>query len=185
MSEEIEYKGFIIRIENDEDAVGPFEECDELGNYVCFHRRYNLGTKHNFNSPDDLRDFLAKEKPPVQFNLYLYDHSGITISSSSFSCPWDSGQVGVAYATRDEILKWYKRKKLNKLLIEEARNTMQSMLETYDYYLTGSVYWYSVVDSEGEDIDSCGGFYGHDHEKSGLLEHAKAEIDAYIKNNKT
>ena len=26
--------------------------------------------------------------------LYLFDHSGITMNTSGFSCPWDSGQVG-------------------------------------------------------------------------------------------
>ena len=33
--------------------------------------------------------------------LYLYDHSGITISTRPFSCPWDSGQVGWIYASKD------------------------------------------------------------------------------------
>jgi hypothetical protein len=35
-------------------------------------------------------------------DLYLYDHSGITISTSPFSCGWDSGQVGFIYLTRQK-----------------------------------------------------------------------------------
>ena len=31
--------------------------------------------------------------------LYLYDHSGITMNTCGFSCPWDSGQVGWIYAS--------------------------------------------------------------------------------------
>lgn len=37
--------------------------------------------------------------------LYLYDHGGITISTRPFSCPWDSGQVGYIYASKDKFRK--------------------------------------------------------------------------------
>jgi len=36
--------------------------------------------------------------------LYLYDHSGITMSTSVFSCPWDSGQVGWIYASKQKFI---------------------------------------------------------------------------------
>ena len=41
-------------------------------------------------------------------NLYLYDHSGITMScgtANPFSCPWDSGQVGWIIAEKEEIMR--------------------------------------------------------------------------------
>jgi hypothetical protein len=44
--------------------------------------------------------------------------------------------------------------------------------------------WGDVYGFEIEEMDSCGGFYGDDHEKSGLLEHAREEIDATIKHNR-
>ena len=40
--------------------------------------------------------------------LYLFDHSGITMNTSGFSCPWDSGQVGWIFCTPD-ILSLNKR----------------------------------------------------------------------------
>jgi hypothetical protein len=30
----------------------------------------------------------------VVLPVYIYDHSGITLNTTGFSCPWDSGQVG-------------------------------------------------------------------------------------------
>ncbi|SNS23209.1 hypothetical protein SAMN05446037_1006135 [Anaerovirgula multivorans] len=35
--------------------------------------------------------------------LYLYDHSGITMSSSPFSCQWDSVQVGWIFCTKERF----------------------------------------------------------------------------------
>ena len=34
--------------------------------------------------------------------LYLFDHSGISISTGSFHDPWDSGQVGFIYASKEK-----------------------------------------------------------------------------------
>jgi len=55
-------------------------------------------------------------------------------------------------------------------------------VEIYDHYLTGMVFGYDVVcDFCGQSIDSCWGFYGDDHEKSGLLDYAK-EAECPCKN---
>ena len=48
---------------------------------------------------------LGQVKGFTMLPLYLYDHSGITMSISPFSCPWDSGQVGWIYCTPDAISK--------------------------------------------------------------------------------
>lgn len=40
--------------------------------------------------------------------LHLYDHSGITMSTGGFSCPWDSGQVGYIYVTPKALEEEYK-----------------------------------------------------------------------------
>lgn len=37
--------------------------------------------------------------------LYLYDHSGITMSTTTFSCPWDSGRVGMIFCSHEEAVK--------------------------------------------------------------------------------
>jgi len=96
----VEYKGYSIRIEPDDSAESPRTSCDNLGHMVCWHRRYSLGDKHEFKEPADFREFLNGQEGVIYLPRFLYDHSGITMSTGPFSCPWDSGQVGFIYATR-------------------------------------------------------------------------------------
>jgi hypothetical protein len=141
-----------IQILQDLDAFDPRREYDHLGTMVCWHRRYNLGDKHNFSSPEDLNQ-------AVYLPLYLYDHSGITMSTTPFSCQWDSGQVGWIYVTKAEIRKEFGKKWTTKKIQEILR----AEVEEYDRYLTGDVYGYIITDDEtGEEIDSCWGFYGEE-----------------------
>ena len=116
--------------------------------------------------------------------LYLYDHSGITISTGPFNCPWDSGQIGYIYVTKEAIKKEFNRKIMSKKLEQKAIDIMQSEVKTYDQYLTGQVYGYMIEPTdENKEIecdDSCWGFFGMDHKESGLLEMAKNAIDCAI-----
>lgn len=110
----------------------------------------------------------------VVLPLYLYDHSGITMNTSGFSCPWDSGQVGYIYATRQVILDEFGKKRLTKKLKEDAERILRDEVAAYDNFLTGNIHRYSVevirhfvacecCGKEGQETvyeDSCGGFYG-------------------------
>ena len=53
----------------------------------------------------ELQDILDNLDKYVILPLYLYDHSGITMSTSVFSCPWDSGQVGWIYAEKKKLIE--------------------------------------------------------------------------------
>ena len=72
-------------------SEGDSRDWDNYTKLICFHGRYNLGDKHEYNHNDyDGWDemeqaILRKEKDVVWISpLYLYDHSGITISTSPF-----------------------------------------------------------------------------------------------------
>lgn len=96
----------------DSSPTDPREE-DNLGTMVCGHRRYDLGDEQAqniglYNSWDEwLENEIIKpnggEENVVYLPLYLYDHDGITMNTTGFSCPWDSGQVGWIYATKDRF----------------------------------------------------------------------------------
>lgn len=121
------------------------------------------------------KDFAEKRRAAfdevaISLPLYLYDHSGITMNTTGFSCRWDSGMVGIIYITREKILKEFSRKVLTKSLREKVLASLKIEVETYDHHLTGAVYGFSTKDAEGEVIDSCGGFFGYDHKASGLLD---------------
>ena len=106
---------------------------------------------------NEMLDMLNKSGEFVILPLYLYDHSGITMNTAGFSCPWDSGQVGWIYADRAMIEKEYDS--LTPETMEKARVLLESEVKTYDYYLTGQNYGYQLFEGDLE-TDSCWGFLG-------------------------
>lgn len=157
-----------LEIKQDTDPMSP-REWDNLGFMVCFHRRYNLGDESRLHSQDfsgwaDIEKHLRKEYgAEIILPLYLYDHGGITISTDPFSCPWDSGRVGVIYATRAKILEAYETKRLTKKVRERATECLKAEVEAYDQFLRGDVWGFVIEDENGEHIDSCWGFFGEDY----------------------
>ena len=162
--------GYNVEIHQDENPEDP-REWDNLGMMVCFHKRYNLGDKHNyrsqnFNGWSELKKQIIKDHNPVAIiPLYLYDHSGITINTTGFSnidsARWDWGQIGFAFIPRDEFLKEFEKKRVTKTLKEKANEILLSEVQTYNQYLTGEVYGYVIKDIETEEVkESCWGFFG-------------------------
>lgn len=109
--------------------------------------------------------------------VFMYDHSGITISTGPFSCPWDSGQVGFIYVTKQK----YEVETQKPFNFEDAEFILKGEIETLDQYLTGDVWGYTIYSTEDEEFanqiltheddlpddrnheDSCGGFFGDDY----------------------
>ena len=148
-------RGYTIEIHQDDNAESPREMCT-FGTMLCGHRRYNLGDRQ-IRSQADI-DVVLKRKDIKFLNLYLYDHSGITMSTSPFSCPWDSGQVGIIFCTHNDICKEFGIKHVGKKSISNAYKLMRQEVDTYDAFLKGEVYGYVVVDKKGDTVDSCWGF---------------------------
>ena len=172
---EIKHKNKTLEIHVDEEPMSP-REWDNLGTIVAFHRRYNLGDIHKYNQNDyqnwcDLKsDIIKNEKVGVILPLYLYDHSGISISTSPFQCKWDSGQIGFIFASKDTIRKEFGIKRVTKKYIEKVTSILESEIKVYDQYLTGDVYGF-VLKVDDQEVDSCWGFYGDDHNSNGMVDH--------------
>jgi hypothetical protein len=105
----------------------------------------------------------------------MYDHSGITIKTTRFDCPWDSGQVGYIYVTKAKIREAYGCQRVGKLLAAKALSMLKAEVTTYDLFITGQVYGYEVADSDGEVVDSCWGFITDDLDS--IVEEAKLCIE--------
>jgi hypothetical protein len=272
---EIDGKQVRLRVIQDDEPQNPRTDWDgHYGTMVCFHGRYNLGDKHNYNSPEeffasiieevvteeDLMPYLEKEFLYYSVNkhcddnnedyyviedtvgdiigncqgyssydealeefqefqqeflddewreilseeelyeiaikyyailpLYLYDHSGITMRTGSFSCHWDSGQVGWIYGTVDEL----KRESGYNFNTEEEWTgkiveILESEVKIYDQYLTGDVYGFMLEEKEECEccgsaewnlIDSCWGFFGSDFEENGLEYHINKKYKVLV-----
>lgn len=129
----------------------------------------------------------AIDKNYVVLPLYLYDHAGITMSTSPFSCPWDSGQVGIIYISKKKALEEYSWKRLTKSNRTKLISYLVAEVELYDQFLTGDCYGYNIhklneddENDEDYEVDSCWGFFGHNWEENGLFDHAKPSIDHHI-----
>ncbi len=156
-----------IEIEIDTDASSP-RDWDNLGKMVCFHKRYDLGDKHeysfhNYFSWDMMKmDMIKKEDIAVILPLYMYDHSGITIATTPFGCRFDSGQIGWIYATKEDVRKAYSCKMVTSKVKAKVNTCLLNEVEVYDQYVRGEVYGFKITDTEtDEEIDSCWGIIGN------------------------
>lgn len=97
--------------------------------------------------------------------LYLYDHGGITMRTTSFNDPWDSGQVGFIYVKTDDVKQEWGWKRLTKQRREHIEAILRGEVTEYDAYLTGDVWVWFVNDEDDNIVESCGGYYGYDYAK--------------------
>lgn len=152
-----------LKIIRDELAENPREAWDNLGTFYMRHKRYAFGDK-NATEPDE--DFDG-----IRLPVYMYDHSGLTINTTGFNCPWDSGQIGWIYISRQKIFKEYGWKVLTKKRRETIENYLKNEIEVVNAWLQGDVYGYIVLDGSGEEIASCWGFYGRDYKTNGIADY--------------
>jgi hypothetical protein len=188
---------FRFRIIRDESPENPREYA--TATLACWHRRYSLGdiqpsldpAAFQYTEGADPTEFPSFDEATDEqiaqgikafhtkyhvFPLYMYDHSGIALSTTPFSCPWDSGQLGIAYLPKDGFTE------------DEARQVIGAELECYAHYLNGDGYGFEAEalntnTGEWENFDSCFGFIGP-FETSGLMDYipqaAQVDVAKYI-----
>lgn len=162
------------------DPENPRKDCDLASTMWCWHKRYTLGEDDDKPKSDDFSGWKEIEGYIRETNnviaikpLFLMDHSGISISTGEYGCRWDSGQVGFIFVTHehyrdamgaeavydfDERAAW-------------AEKVIESDVEVYDQYISGSVYYGELLDLDdpAADRESGGDYYGYKHKESGLL----------------
>lgn len=180
------YKGFDIEIEQDTDAESP-RDWDNLGTMWCWHNRYHLGdwddmpngakyiTRYSDEDPVVLaRTWIKNKNPVITMPLYLFDHSGLSISTRPYSCHWDSGQVGYIFITREAVFREYGWKRITKQRREQLEEILIAEVDQYDTYLKGDVWGYII--SRHDQLDSCWGYYGYAY----CLDEAKSFVDYLV-----
>jgi len=191
-----EKDGVVLKIFHDEDCPSP-REWDNLGSMVCWHRRYDLGDRHDYRDPNDFWYALAEEivgdtdrvenmsleqrekisrENAIILPLYLYDHTVRAMSTSSFvgrahHAEWDSGQVGWIYVLKEKVREKYGVKRVTKKVRDRVIAALKAEVETYSQWLEGAVYGFILEDAEGNVINSCWGFYGDDWKHNGMADY--------------
>ena len=144
---------YSVRIEQDELVENPFQYDDV----------FTLYSNHRYFSPDKrkmeelfneegnlptLEQLNSSRSDYDHFRIYSYEHGMMTVSASPFSCPWDSGLLGIVAVKKADV--------------EDTEKAFENYVKTLDQLLQGDVYAYIIEDEMGEHVDACGGFYGHD-----------------------
>lgn len=173
-----------LKIIHDSSAESP-REWDNFGTMICFHGRYDLGDKHNYNADDysgweEMEKAIRKDygKGAVVLPLYLLDHGRVQISTTSFKgeiARWDSGQIGFIAVSKKDILDNFGGKIVTQKTKEKAVKLLDAEVETYGYYVEGDVYGFRIVDEDDNEVDSCWGFYGLDFLTNGMLDYINSE----------
>lgn len=124
------------------------EEHDKEYDYGCFVSNRDLIDEY-------LKDNFVKAYP-----LYKYEHSGIVLSLSPFSCRWDSGQIGWYVITKESIDKYEEDHFYcyDKEESDSIKELCESELRIFNQYLSGEIYGYTYTSTDGEE-DSCWGYY--------------------------
>jgi hypothetical protein len=162
MEEDIYYKGYKIKIRQDEFVGSP----DDWGNEDLFlvydHREFTV--KRDDFSPEDIYDYLSiknallkedifQPKDELEYDLKgyfdyeskywifpveAYIHSGVYLSlfSGTKQCRWDSSVSGYILASKEEFKD-----------LEIATNAAEGLLETWNQYLSGDVWGYIIEKS--------------------------------------
>lgn len=153
--------GYELSIYPEEYPLNPREDFDNLGIIVLTpraQRNYGFGDMTT-ESPD----CPNKREIAAILPVYLLDHSGLSVSTGSFSHvdpgEWDSGQCGFIVMTRETVLKEYGYKRITKSVREKLERYLEGEIAMLDACFRGNVYGYQITDRAGEFVDSCWGFY--------------------------
>ena len=152
-----------IEIRQDSCPESP-AEWDNLGTIAYSSRRYTLGTENvSKDRLDEIRDGI-KKGTLIGLPVWAYIHGGARIKAADanpFHCPWDSGQSGFVYCTKQAAIKEFgTHPRMTKAVKEAALSAMRSEVETFSQYLEGDV-WVVRWIVEGEEVEAVHSVFGH------------------------
>lgn len=157
-------------IKQDTDADSPF--VDSI--HITYMKKspYVLGTQAVTSEEmaelvEKIHSGVIKGKP-----VYAYVHSGSRLSTSPFSCPWDSGLSGVVYIEQGKEDEF-----------SDVDDALECTVREFNDYLSGNVWGYELfeVNSLGEEtyVSSCWGFYGNITE-CGIIDDIRGQSEEEI-----
>ena len=103
---------YSIELENDEYPESPRETFDHLGIMISISGDWAIGDTAAgdliFRDRTEAQALVASiKKDPDKYLIlpvYMYEHSGQTISLKPFCDPWDSGVCGYIYGTKEKAI---------------------------------------------------------------------------------
>jgi hypothetical protein len=179
-------RGYTVEIIADTDgALDPRRDYSQLGVMLCEHPRYTLGdtddaapykaalerfAEGRFGLRAFVRWLRVFHGTTVVLPLYLYDHSGITMSAGADllagsdpnpmsrrgrfggdGAGWDTSTVGLIFDTAE------RRKEIG-TPVEHVEEVLRGEVSEYALHLEGNVYGYVITNPSGDEVGACWGF---------------------------
>jgi hypothetical protein len=188
--------GDVLKIYYDSSCESP-RDWDNLAQMIFTGAHQHTGDKHtlpfNLQEYNSRWDFIEKGEQEIRkaFKdvaivkpVHIYDHSGISISTSNgypYNCRWDSGTIGFAIVTKKAIRENWNIRRVTKEFIEQADRILEGEIKTLNDYISGNVYGFVHEDKDENHLDSCWGFYGDDLTTNGILDYVDEKFHDDIK----
>lgn len=186
--EVINYKGYSIKLYQDIDYQGdPDDYKDDDLFLIHYHRDFEV-KRDEIITEDDARNIYQGEKieQTKDYHIFFVDayiHSGIRLSlAGGFNGRLPQGHEQFDVSKVGLVLVSKKKARIKK----KAEELAQGLINEWNYNLSGSIFGYVAESKEGENVGSCWSYIGDYQEmKEQMLEEARAEIEADIKEKKT
>jgi hypothetical protein len=168
-----------IHLCTDADAQNPRTGFDNVGKLVILSRGAFLSADElddgrnydNYSNWKALDSALRKAYRGCELlPVYRFEHGDVSYSTTPYNDKWDSGRVGFILCTRKDMLKNWGYKVHSRV---RARECLVAEVETYSQWANGEVYGYVIEDEDGNELDSCWGFYGLEYCESEARERAE------------
>ena len=158
-------------IKPDEHAESPTEWADLNLFLIANHRQFYVQVPGQKGTLDVQAEIDARDSGTATHHVFMleaYIHSGVRLAlrNEGNFCDrqWDVSLVGAVFAS---VAEWPEH--------DAARKAVLQLIATWNQYLSGDVWGCVIEDDNGNVIDSCWGFYGHEYaqgEGERMLKHA-------------
>lgn len=142
---------FISKILGHKNVEGAYSECKTLSEFISYISK------------------RAEVKGYILEPISLYEHTGLTYSLG-VKYGWDSGVVGFIFVSKNKIREVYGCRKVTKSVRNRVVEDLKNEVDSYNKWANGEVFEYKLSDFEGNQIDSCCGFYEDVYDEKTMYE---------------
>ena len=199
--ERFRYAGCTVRIIRDDCPINPREDYDHLGKMILFPSRH-YREQNEWKISENVRDFDSAlrslawhatksdamedelivsmnhvfrcvNKHYVVIPVFRNDRMGDVFGSGDSVAEGDEGCDGLILFPVADL----PREGLDR---EQAVKNLEWEIEQYSCFCTNDVHGYVIEDENGNELDSCWGFYGQDYAIESAKESARSQRFAPI-----
>ena len=164
------------------DFAAEIAANDKRLKFVAFAKAHGW-TSDEHATPDEIADeldigavteWVSKEHNPktsIVREVFCYIHGNISISLAPYSCPWDSGRLGITFMTPADIRKSYLCKQITAKVLQDATGCLLAEFKEYAAYVAGDYCELTVYGDPQYDGNAVNfNFYGRDALKTEVIE---------------